>query len=200
LAAADIVAGDALGGASVVGGAAAVGAGSKVVGNINVPPPSTYSGRISSLEPGSYAYNEAASTVGSLRAELPSSIKNGGTVAVATIDIPGLPTQLAGHSRISSPQGSFLGSGSGNFSFVNDVLTGGGFTSTGNTHAEYIILDNMADMLRNNPNARGTVNLFVEIPPCGSCQNVFAQFMQKFPNIQLNITYAHRFTANRRGQ
>ena len=38
-----------------------------------------------------------------------------------------------------------------------------------------------------NPNASGTINLFVELTPCISCGGVISQFKAKNPNITVNI-------------
>jgi RHS repeat-associated protein len=37
--------------------------------------------------------------------------------------------------------------------------------------------------------ARGTINLYTERKPCPSCKGVIEQFQQRFPNINLNVTW-----------
>jgi len=52
--------------------------------------------------------------------------------------------------------------------------------------SEAKILEDLASKLP--PNARGTVNLFSELPLCVSCSNVVPQFQRAFPNIILNVS------------
>lgn len=49
------------------------------------------------------------------------------------------------------------------------------------------ILEEIASRLGNNPNATGTIQLLTENPPCASCQSVFQQFRQRYPNINLKV-------------
>ena len=49
------------------------------------------------------------------------------------------------------------------------------------------ILEEIASKLGNTPNATGTIQLLTENPPCTSCQSVFQQFRQRYPNIQLKV-------------
>lgn len=57
---------------------------------------------------------------------------------------------------------------------------------------EYKILEDIAAKVTNNPNIRGTVNLFTMIKPCPSCKYVIKQFEEKFPNIKLGVDYGFR--------
>lgn len=61
-----------------------------------------------------------------------------------------------------------------------------------NLDSEYKLLEKIAAQVTNNPNPRGTVNLFTERPPCPSCRFVKEQFEEKFPNIKVNLTHGNR--------
>ncbi|MEN1494313.1 deaminase domain-containing protein [Pseudomonas aeruginosa] len=50
-----------------------------------------------------------------VRAGLPSNLRRSGNVAIAEIDIPGIPRQMAAHSQVSDAGKGLIGSGSGNF-------------------------------------------------------------------------------------
>ncbi|WP_127960429.1 deaminase domain-containing protein [Serratia microhaemolytica] len=121
-----------------------------------------------------------------VRAGLSSSPKRSGNVAVAEIDIPGMPKQMAAHSGINKEGKGLVGAGSGNFSYKELPNKQGDMISR-KGDSEYKILDNLADQLGSNTSAKGTVIIFTERPACGSCLGVVEQFQQKYPNIQVNV-------------
>jgi len=51
---------------------------------------------------------------------------------------------------------------------------------------EYLIC-NIANSLDNNTSAKGRVTIFSELSPCESCQGVAKQFMERYPNIEVEI-------------
>lgn len=53
--------------------------------------------------------------------------------------------------------------------------------------AENQILEHYADNL--GPSSRGTINLYSELEVCPSCSSVIEQFRDKFPGIELNVTW-----------
>ncbi|MEV4154931.1 deaminase domain-containing protein [Nocardia salmonicida] len=55
------------------------------------------------------------------------------------------------------------------------------------TDSEFKILDSLAQQLE--PGATGTINLYTEREPCDACQNVVEQFMNKYPGVQVKVTY-----------
>ena len=55
------------------------------------------------------------------------------------------------------------------------------------TDTEAKILNNIANQLGNNSNAKGSITLFTEREPCASCAINIDQFRKKYPNIDLNI-------------
>lgn len=127
-----------------------------------------------------------AQRVMDVRAGLPSNLKRSGNVAVAEIDIPGIPKQMAAHSQVSDAGKGLIGSGSGNFVAQSVPNKAGDMVYRG-IDTEYKILDNIADQLGSNTSARGTVNILTEKAACASCLNVAEQFKAKYPNITVNI-------------
>lgn len=53
---------------------------------------------------------------------------------------------------------------------------------------EFKILDEVSKIL-NGKNASGTIELFTELPPCPSCDNVILQFLEKYPNIKIKVIH-----------
>ncbi|UOK38523.1 hemagglutinin repeat-containing protein [Pseudomonas palleroniana] len=127
-----------------------------------------------------------AQRVMDVRAGLPSGLRRSGNVAVAEIDIPGIPRQMAAHSQVSDAGKGLVGSGNGNFVAQSVPNKAGDLVYRG-IDTEYKILDNIADQLGGNTSARGTVNILTEKAACASCLNVAEQFKAKYPNITVNI-------------
>jgi hypothetical protein len=121
-----------------------------------------------------------------VRAGLSSAPKRSGNVAVAEVDIPGMPNQMAAHSSVNSAGKGLVGTGSQNFEHKT-LPNKEGVLIPRNTDSEYKILDNLADQLGSNTSAKGTVTIFTERPACGSCLGVVEQFQQKYPGIQVNV-------------
>ncbi|HCI1787304.1 TPA: DUF637 domain-containing protein, partial [Pseudomonas aeruginosa] len=127
-----------------------------------------------------------AQRVMDVRAGLPSNLRRSGNVAIAEIDIPGIPRQMAAHSQVSDAGKGLIGSGSGNFVAQSVPNKAGDMVYRG-IDTEYKILDNIADQLGSKTSARGTVNILTEKAACASCLNVAEQFKAKYPNITVNI-------------
>jgi hypothetical protein len=53
--------------------------------------------------------------------------------------------------------------------------------------SEIKILEEFASKYANQRNVKGTIYLFTERPPCGSCTDVFPQFRKMFPNVKLEV-------------
>ncbi|PAA98158.1 hypothetical protein CJJ13_08730 [Serratia fonticola] len=121
-----------------------------------------------------------------IRAGLPSAPKRSGNVAVADVDIPGMPKQMAAHSGVDKEGKGLVGAGSGNFTYKELPNKQGDMISR-KGDSEYKILDNLADQLGSNTSVKGTVTIFTERPACGSCLGVVEQFQQKYPGIQVNV-------------
>jgi filamentous hemagglutinin len=121
-----------------------------------------------------------------VRIGLPSDAKKSGNVALAWIDVPGLPSQIAASSKVDEAGRGVIGNGSANFSAMELPLKSGELVKR-NTDSEYKILDNIADMLGNNASLRGSVKIVTERPACDSCLNVVDQFQAKYPNIEVKV-------------
>ncbi len=127
-----------------------------------------------------------AQRVMGVRAGLPSGLRRSGNVAVAEIDILGIPNQMAAHSQVSDAGKGLIGSGNGNF-VAQFVPNKAGDLVYRGLDTEYKILDNIADQLGRNTSVSGTVNILTEKAACASCLNVTEQFKAKYLNITVNI-------------
>ncbi len=90
-----------------------------------------------------------AQRVMDVRAGLPSDLSRSGNVAVAEIDILGMPERMAAHSQVSDAGKGLIGSGSGNFVAQSVPNKAGDMVCRG-IDTEYKILDNIADQLGSN--------------------------------------------------
>ncbi|MEI7343084.1 DUF637 domain-containing protein [Pectobacterium brasiliense] len=121
-----------------------------------------------------------------LRAGLPSAPKREGNVAVAEINIAGMPKTLAAHSGLNQSDKGFIGMGNQNFTY-QELPNKSGRPILRNTDSEYKILDNLADRLGSNTLAKGNVTIFTEKPACDSCLGVIEQFQKKYPGIKVDV-------------
>ncbi len=55
--------------------------------------------------------------------------------------------------------------------------------------SEVQVLENARDLLRATPDARGTLRIFSENPPCPSCLRVMAKFRAEFPNVNVEVVH-----------
>ncbi|MGZ3664540.1 MAG: polymorphic toxin-type HINT domain-containing protein [Ktedonobacterales bacterium] len=120
-------------------------------------------------------------TLSKYRSELQAGNKR--TVAYADYNIGGEQGRIATVSGEASRSGAI-----GNP--VRRLFTA---TATGDNprefDAELKLLEHIGNKFADTPSARGTVDLFVDHDPCSSCQGVFEQFGNRFPNITLNWTW-----------
>ncbi|EQA4237469.1 DUF637 domain-containing protein [Serratia marcescens] len=121
-----------------------------------------------------------------LRAGLTSAPKRSGNVAVASIDISGMPKTLASHNLIDVAGKGFVGMGKENFKYET-ILTDDGRHVARNIDSEYKILDNLADRLGKNYSANGSVTIFTEKPACESCLGVVKQFESRYPGVKIDV-------------
>ncbi|HGM7838009.1 TPA: DUF637 domain-containing protein [Serratia marcescens] len=121
-----------------------------------------------------------------LRAGLPSDPKRSGNVAVASINVEGMPKEMAAHSSVSTAGKGLVGKGGNNFKY-SELPNKAGELIARNTDSEYKILDNLADKLGKNVAAKGSVTIFTERPACGSCLGVIEQFQNKYPGIKVDV-------------
>ncbi|MBD2385344.1 deaminase domain-containing protein [Cylindrospermum sp. FACHB-282] len=64
-----------------------------------------------------------------------------------------------------------------------------------NTDAEYKVLSTIADALEMNYDLQveGYLYLYTELYPCESCQDVFRQFEEKFPNMKVQVFWCYPY-------
>lgn len=121
-----------------------------------------------------------------LRAGLLSDPKRSGNVAVASINVEGMPKEMAAHSSVNTAGKGLVGKGGNNFKY-SELPNKAGELIARNTDSEYKILDNLADKLGKNVAAKGSVTIFTERPACGSCLGVIEQFQHKYPGIKVDV-------------
>ncbi|MED5596360.1 two-partner secretion domain-containing protein [Janthinobacterium sp. P210006] len=121
-----------------------------------------------------------------LRAALRSDNKSSGNMAIANVDIEGLPKTMAAHSAVDEAEKGLVGKGGGNF-FAQKIENVSGRSIDRITDSEYKILDNIADILGSNFSTNGRVKILTERPACDSCLGVVEQFMKKYPNIKVEV-------------
>lgn len=124
--------------------------------------------------------------VKNLRAALRSDNKSSGNMAIANVNIEGLPKTMAAHSAVDEAEKGLIGKGGGNF-FAQKIDNISGRSIDRITDSEYKILDNIADVLGNNISTSGRVKILTERPACDSCLGVVEQFMKKYPNIKVEV-------------
>jgi hypothetical protein len=135
--------------------------------------------------------------INDIRAKMPNNpLKKRGNMAIADVNIKGLPEEFVAHSKINSKLDK--GADVGNFSILKpegerifknyepsaSSLDGTKFDRFHDTEVK--ILEDIASKIK-DPNAFGSIDLFTELPACQSCSNIILEFRKKFPNIKLSI-------------
>jgi filamentous hemagglutinin len=114
-----------------------------------------------------------------------------GNIAVAAIDVPGLPAELKAFSRYGNKTETDVPGYVSLQAPEERVFTAtqrAGDPVPRQTDTEFKILDDVARRLGPNREASGTIDLFTERPPCVSCNNVIRdQFKARYPSIDLRI-------------
>lgn len=129
---------------------------------------------------------------GELRALLPIELQSKGNLAIAEIDVPGLPKNMRAFSQYQNGEFGFVPRPTGQTIFEPLEIGKGGVVNGKNAFlrdvdGEFKILENAARMLGNNPTVTGRINLFTELRSCTSCASTVMQFRQRYPDIQLNV-------------
>ncbi|WP_095125693.1 deaminase domain-containing protein [Pseudomonas sp. Irchel s3a12] len=132
-----------------------------------------------------------AQKIADIRATLPSKLKGEGNMAVADIKVEGLPSQMAAHSRINTPNSAqqaqgIVGEGSGLFQ-TQLVPNKSGVLIPRSGDSEAKILDRLAQLLGDRYSASGVVTIFTERPACSSCLGVVEQFKSRYSNIRVDV-------------
>ena len=132
------------------------------------------------------------SKAGDVRAELPADLQSKGNLALANIDVAGLPSNMKAFSRFDNGEFGFAPLPSGD-TILKPIAVNkyGVVDGTGafvrNVDGEFKILENIAQSLGNNSAAVGRIDLFTELKACTSCGGAIQQFRATYPNIQLNV-------------
>ncbi|WP_280407639.1 deaminase domain-containing protein [Nocardia brasiliensis] len=120
-----------------------------------------------------------------LRARLAAngeSVANSRNVAVARGQIDGQNISLDAVSGARTPSGTVEAPGN---PILRPESVDGSVVRPADS--EFKILDNLAQNLR--PDSKGSINLYTERAPCDACTNVIEQFKQRFPGVEVNVTY-----------
>lgn len=163
------------------------------------------------------AVSEATETIGGkllkdskqFRSIMPnSSLRNGGNIGIADIEINGEKFTLKAHSRINTKANlDKLDSSIQDGIVLEPDLTNpdtptfkvlkinnageidGEHSYFRFADTEYKIISELAKKIGDNWNTKGTINLFTERNPCRSCSGVIDQFQDRYPNIKINVYY-----------
>ncbi|MFG9943215.1 hypothetical protein ACG3RN_20975 [Pseudomonas aeruginosa] len=141
-----------------------------------------------------------AQRVMDVRAGLPLISRLSGNVAIAEIDIPGIPRQTAAHSQVSDAGEGLIGSGSGSLAGVNLYPTRPGDTVYRGTKNGKKKKKKKCHQLGSNTSARGTVNILTEKAACASCLNVASSLRRSIPISQLIFLIIRALCSLRRGR
>ncbi len=131
-----------------------------------------------------------------------SQSRTSGNVGTATIDIDGVSKEMNAFSKFDDVtdigKGSFTNQQSLDYiesenivllknesDRVFDTSVVKDFDREVDTESK--ILEEIASQLGNNRDATGTIDLFTTREPCASCRGVMSQFMDRYPNIEINI-------------
>lgn len=133
-----------------------------------------------------------ASQRADLRASLPTEFQSKGNLAIAELDIPGLPKDMRAFSQFQNGELGFVPRPTGPTIFEPMEIGKGGVVNGKNAFlrdvdGEFKILENVARTLGDNPSVTGRINLFTELQSCTSCAGTVMQFRQRYPGIQLNV-------------
>jgi filamentous hemagglutinin len=169
-------------------GATAAARPAELIGNLDGPSFTRYLNNVTNPEIRVSMLEQASIR----RAELPFELQSKGNLAVARLEIPGLPSSMKAYSRFDSGEMGYVPMPSGFRVFeplavdkYGAVDTVGSFLR--NVDGEFKILEATAQRLGNNPAAAGRIDLFTELKACTSCGGAIVQFRTRYPNIQLNV-------------
>ncbi|MFB7158864.1 deaminase domain-containing protein [Lysinibacillus sp. NPDC056232] len=134
--------------------------------------------------------------VAEARGQLGRRYKEKGNFAYAEVNISGVSKKdFYAHSRIQDHEKNIPGAEE--FSFKPDNPTfkatvapdKAGESFLRDVDTEYKILNDLAERLGTNYEAKGTIKLFTEKVVCDSCDQVIQQFNEKYPNIKIEVIH-----------
>ncbi len=127
-----------------------------------------------------------------VRMKLPEEYRQIGNLAIAKIDVKGLPQRMEAFSSFQKGEHGFISLPETKIFKPISVDKYHNIASPPrgtlrNIDGEYKLLETIAQQLGNNRNVSGRIDLFTELKACQSCSNVILEFRNRYPNIQLNI-------------
>ena len=127
-----------------------------------------------------------------VRMKLPEEYRQIGNLAIAKIDVKGLPQRMEAFSSFQKGEHGFISLPETKIFKPISVDKYHNIASPPrgtlrNIDGEYKLLETIAQRLGNNRNVSGRIDLFTELKACQSCSNVILEFRNRYPNIQLNI-------------
>ena len=132
-----------------------------------------------------------------IRENLPSRYKKSGNLATAQVEVEGISQkEFFAHSGIDEVTEKLAGKVDGisvkpqNAKFkATKAANKNGEIYVHDACTEYKIINDIADRLKNTPNASGTIKLFTELEPCTICQNIITKFQLEFKNIKIEVIH-----------
>jgi len=134
--------------------------------------------------------NNLVDEIKKIRGQMPNTnLAKRGNMAAANVDIPGIKNNFVAHSKINGALDK--GADVADFSrlkpdnkrifttYVDDQ-----YPRYHDTEAK--ILEDISSQIT-DPNVKGTINLYSELPCCQSCSNIILEFRRMFSNIELNV-------------
>lgn len=136
--------------------------------------------------------------VAEVKGQLSKSIlKKGGNFAYADVQVEGLlKREYYAHSQIKTTSGnpmlneySIEPKGTDIIFKATEAPDANGIPYLRTADTEYKILNEVAKNLGDHVAARGKIILFTELDTCGSCNYIVRQFMDKYPNIEIEVIH-----------
>lgn len=132
-----------------------------------------------------------------LRGKLTSGYKKSGNFALAEVDVKGIDkSEFFAQSSINKLNGTLeeriadISLKPNNPTFkASKAADKNGIEYPRDSDTEYKILNDIANRLGNNTEAKGKIKLFTELDTCDSCSRVIAEFAKKYKNIELEVIH-----------
>ncbi|HHY2690736.1 TPA: deaminase domain-containing protein [Bacillus cereus] len=132
-----------------------------------------------------------------LRGKLTSGYKKSGNFALAEVDVKGIDkSEFFAQSSINELNGTLeeriadISLKPNNPTFkASKAADKNGIEYPRDSDTEYKILNDIANRLGNNTEAKGKIKLFTELDTCDSCSRVIAEFAKKYKNIELEVIH-----------
>ncbi|MFJ5566775.1 deaminase domain-containing protein, partial [Lysinibacillus xylanilyticus] len=134
--------------------------------------------------------------VAEARGQLSNKYKSGGNFAYAEVNISGVNKKdFYAHSGIQDAAKKIPGTEEFSFQTSNPTFKAieapnkAGKSFLRDVDTEYKILNDLAERIGTNYEAKGKVKLFTEKVVCDSCDQVIQQFNKKYPNIEVEVIH-----------